>query len=613
VGPPLSGHGAAVPRLEFSPDGRRLATGGADGLVAVWDIASGERQFRLKGHIGAITSLAFTPDGMTLASGSADGTAKLWALGTPEKSKFLEGVQTRVYSVAYSPNGQWLAAGDLEGAKLWDARTGRLVWQEREHQVARVAFSPDSRTLATGDGQFAGEVGRKGKAFLVQLWDVASGTKLDEFQGPTHDDSPRRTVGSLAFSPDGTKLAAGFGRPGVGPSNYEQVIKVWDPRTGLEVKTLPVPNTVPSIAFSPDGTTLAAACHDGTLRVWAVATWREVLALPGSDPLHCIAFSPDGRTLATGIRKALADVCLLDAATGRQKMALKGHTDAITAAAFSPDGSTLASSSLDKTVQLWDLASGRLLRTLRGHTDTIKEAVFSPDGNTLVTGGSDNSVRLWAAASPQAVANALTQDRALEIRRAAFDHEHSDRAGQRPQRFESDWFLRDWLILAPIALAEGQTGADGVDQEQLAGEANLRPKEGDKALTIAGQELVWRKRRIGGWQFPFNGILRRQTERSVGYAVCYVESDADRTDLELQVGSDDQAKVYLNSREVYKYRGPGASIPDRDAVKVSLRRGTNVVVLKVVNETGAWQNCLRFADAQGRPVPGLRVSLTPER
>jgi WD40 repeat protein len=79
-------------------------------------------------------------------------------------------------------------------------------------------------------------------------------------------------VGSLAFSPDGKKLVAGFGFPENEGANYEQVIKVWDLGTAREVRTLSVANTVPSVAFSPDGTILAAACHDGTVRLWEVST-----------------------------------------------------------------------------------------------------------------------------------------------------------------------------------------------------------------------------------------------------------------------------------------------------------------------------------------------------
>ncbi|MCI0456459.1 MAG: hypothetical protein L0Z62_05705, partial [Gemmataceae bacterium] len=219
------------------------------------------------------------------------------------------------------------------------------------------------------------------------------------------------------------------------------------------------------------------------------------------------------------------------------------------------------------------------------------------------------------------VAAALAEDRSHEARRAAFAQAQRARALQQPSKGAEDfrgwqlqsldWFLRDWLILAPIALAEAQTGPDGLDRQQLPNEANLQPREGDR-VTVAGQEFVWKKHRTSDYAIDFNAFLGRQADRCVAYAVCYLDSDAERTDLELRVGSKDQAKVYLNGREVYRYARPSPQIPDRDAVEnVTLRRGTNVLVFKVVNDGGGWQGCLRFVDKQGNPVQNLRVRLAP--
>jgi WD40 repeat protein/serine/threonine protein kinase len=619
---------SSVSRLEFSPDGRRLATGGVDGLVAVWDVASRERPplrtYRGKGHTAAVTSLAFAADGATLASGSADGTAKLWDLtaaaeGRPLAPALLQG------NVAYSPDGRWLATAGRAGARLWDARTGRPVRALPVKDVTCLAFSPDSRTLATGGANHpvppAGE-----PDFLVRLWDVATGGPLGEFQGPSHGDAHQRAVGSLAFSPDGRLLAAGFGNPLIFVSpKYDQVVKVWDVRSAREVKTLPVPSTVPALAFSPDGQTLAAACRDGTLRRWAVATWQERRPLLGGSQLQCVAFSPDGRTLAVGAGtdSLTGGVHLWDVATGREMPPLAWHSHVITALAFAPDGKTLASGSIDRTVRLWDVASGRALRTLRGQADVIVSAAFSPDGTTLATGSNFETVRLWEAASPQAIAADVVEDRIFEERHKAFSRTANGAEHWRALFATEDYrragFLQDWLILAPIPLAVGQTGADGVDREQHPDEAQLRPQVGD---SVAGQELVWRKYRAENAFIDFNAFLGfidfkaflgRTYERNVAYAACYVHSDADRADLELRVGSDDQAKVYLNGTEVYKSLRPRRLVLDQDSVRVSLRRGTNVLVFKVVNEQGAWQGCLRFVDLQGLPAQGLRVSATPER
>jgi len=100
--------------------------------------------------------------------------------------------------------------------------------------------------------------------------------------------------------------------------------------------------------------------------------------------------------------------------------------------------------------------------------------------------------------------------------------------------------------------------------------------------------------------------------QGVAYAVCYVVSEAERNDLLLQVGGDDQAKVYLNGHDIYKQSLPRALNALDPIGPVTLRKGTNVLVLKVVNQAQAWQGCARFVDREGNPAEGLRVSLTLE-
>jgi len=104
---------------------------------------------------------------------------------------------------------------------------------------------------------------------------------------------------------------------------------------------------------------------------------------------------------------------------------------------------------------------------------------------------------------------------------------------------------------------------------------------------------------------------------SVAYAVCYLESETDRSGLWLKVGSDDQYKVYLNGREIYRQAHRRGLAFDQDAIGVELRAGTNVLVLKLIRlhellQTGTnWRASVHFTDAAGQPVQGLRVSLSP--
>ena len=111
----------------------------------------------------------------------------------------------------------------------------------------------------------------------------------------------------------------------------------------------------------------------------------------------------------------------------------------------------------------------------------------------------------------------------------------------------------------------------------------------------------------------FNAILGRETTQSVAYAVCYIRSEAEQRGLRMLVGSDDEAKVYLNGKQVHKYPFPRSFVADQDTVPdIALNAGLNVLVFKVVNETGDWKGSIRFTDAQGNPVKGIKVTLDPE-
>jgi hypothetical protein len=162
----------------------------------------------------------------------------------------------------------------------------------------------------------------------------------------------------------------------------------------------------------------------------------------------------------------------------------------------------------------------------------------------------------------------------------------------------------------PLPLAAGESGAQALDRQQLPDEAQLRPRPGE-AVAIGGERWVWQEHRSPRAVVNFNAVAGREADRSVVYAACYIESDRARDGLWLQVGSDDQGKVYLNGREIYQYRQT-RDISWLDPVgPVGLKRGVNVLLFKVVNESGHWEGCARLVDDAGRPVQGLRVKLTP--
>lgn len=168
---------------------------------------------------------------------------------------------------------------------------------------------------------------------------------------------------------------------------------------------------------------------------------------------------------------------------------------------------------------------------------------------------------------------------------------------------DSDGFVQQWLVLAPIPLKDGEDGATGLGREAVADEAKLKPKAGDK-VKAGDKELAWKAYAAKDHQLDFNGHLGAQTEDAIGYAVTYITVPADMK-VKMKTGSDDQCKVWLNGKEVFKFTDPRAADKDQDTTDVSLQKGVNVLVVKVVNEKIDWSFCVRFVDNDDKPVAGL--------
>jgi dipeptidyl aminopeptidase/acylaminoacyl peptidase len=417
------------------------------------------------------------------------------------------------------------------------------------------------------------------------VWDAADGHELLTLSGHTS------VVLSLSWSPDGTQLATG---------SWDNTAKVWDAADAQERLTLKGhTSAVNSVSWSPDGTRLATGSNDGTAKVWEAAGGREPRSLEASTNwVRSVSWSPDGTRLATGSDDGTAKVW--DAAGGSELLTLKGHTSVVLFVSWSPDGTRLATGSADGTAKVWDAAGGHELLTLKGHTGLVWSVSWSPEGTRLATGSDDGTAKVWDSASPEAVQAWARQDRAVQS--------HLDRNDFRGPQAQG--FLQTWLLLLPLPFASGETGAQALDRPQLPGEAQLRPRPGERVL-VGDRAWLWQQHRSPKAVVNLNAVLGQPAERSVAYAVCYLESDQARDSLWLQVGSDDQAKVYLNGREIYRVRLTRALRTLDTVGPVTLKRGINVLVFKVVNEAQDWQCCARLVDDAGRPVQGLNVKLTP--
>ena len=176
-------------------------------------------------------------------------------------------------------------------------------------------------------------------------------------------------------------------------------------------------------------------------------------------------------------------------------------------------------------------------------------------------------------------------------------------------RTEADGFIRNWLVLAPIPI-DGQSGADEIHHDFLNGESTVKPKAGD-SVKIGERTLTWKAHQAFASFIDFRVSFDPQGgEYVAGYAVAYVHADAPM-DVTLGLGTNDQGKAWLNGKEVFVNEEARVLDQDSDRIPVSLVKGQNVLLLKVVNEINSWQGCARLLKGDA-PVTTLAISLTPQ-
>lgn len=175
---------------------------------------------------------------------------------------------------------------------------------------------------------------------------------------------------------------------------------------------------------------------------------------------------------------------------------------------------------------------------------------------------------------------------------------------------DADGYIRDWVMLAPIALPEGRAAADLLLEEQIKGEATLQPKAGDKTK-IDSHDLIWKNITASTNYFDFNAILDSVNDHVAGYMVTYIVCDTEMPDVRMAVGSNDQGRIYFNGKDIYAFTEARPLELDADKGRVTLKKGTNVIVFKIINEQNSWQGAMRLMDKSGAPLKGLKIKSSP--
>ncbi|MGE3804822.1 MAG: PQQ-binding-like beta-propeller repeat protein [Gemmataceae bacterium] len=361
---------AAVDALALSPDGQLLAVGRCDGTIVISRSADGSVFRELPTQKHGILHLAFAPSGRRLLSGDTNGNLCSWDLEGKQVGR-IQVRRSRLRGIALSLDGKYLAlaGGEDDTVFVCTQDTGRLVHHLKcpgldrddvnNRGIADVAFSADGTRLAA--------VGRRRGLFL---WDVASGKLLGEC------GTPRQWPECVALSPDGKVAASGHGGGRVEAWNADSRDRLF---TGFHDHPWGDASTVDTVVFSPDGRLLFSGGTDGLIRVWTARSGAGLEPLvPGGGRVRRLAFASNGKQLASAQADGSIVVWnspLLEIGptvmpresqifTAKPRSTFR-HPRDVVGAVMSKEGDTVMSVCHSQDVFIWDARTGKLVRTVQ--------------------------------------------------------------------------------------------------------------------------------------------------------------------------------------------------------------------------------------------------------
>lgn len=389
--------------VRFSPDGKMLAIAREPGRIDLLDVDNGMNLHTLAyDSILWVSKLVFSPDGKKLASTGADSwggdcNIRVWDVATGKEINPRSGHGTPVTSVAVSLNGTIATAGNDGVVHLWDGPTGKHLLRLQGHLGRRpqVSFS--------GDGKRVISWGTWGGDGTLHVWDVKTGKVVNRFE----------LQGTDAF----WETVSADGKTAASVDLKARLVRFHDLNTGKVYREIADDSQRP-IALSPAADKLIGL--DGVLRNTADRT--EVVKIGHVyQSGQSVRFSADARRLVAAVipehgykygalEPPAEEIAVVDPITGKVlrqfgRREVKFHS--IKAVALSADGKTAAAvryfgyRSHEQVVTLWETETGRERGSFHGHIGMMSSVAISHDGRFLVTGADDTTAIIWDATRRQ--------------------------------------------------------------------------------------------------------------------------------------------------------------------------------------------------------------------
>ena len=368
----MKGHSEAVLSVQFSPNGKELASGSGDKTVRFWDLNMQLPKHEGIGHTGWVLCVAWSPDAQWVASGSMDCCIRLWDPKTGNTAGLpMKGHAKWVSVIAWEPAHLCLpsrrfVSGSKDGRlKIWDAVTRRCTVSLSGHQMAVTCLKWG------GDGL----IYSSSRDCQISIWDSEDGKLVRQLRGHGH------WVNTMALSTEYALRTGAFDHTGTCPKAVE----------ASKEKALERYNS----ARDGKPERLVSGSDDFTLLLWVpMVEKRPTARMTGHMQLvNQVQFSPDGRwIISASFDKS---VKLWDGMNGTFITTLVGHVGPVYQVAWSADSRLFVSASKDSTLKVWELRSRKLMEDLPGHADEVFSVDWSPDGKKVASGGKDRIVKVW--------------------------------------------------------------------------------------------------------------------------------------------------------------------------------------------------------------------------
>jgi WD40 repeat protein len=367
---------------KFSADSTRLAITSEIGTRVV-ETSSGKELFFLGGHTEGVSAVDFSKDGRLIATASYDGAAQLWDAKSGRRIAILSGHEDQIWSANLSPDGSRLVTASLDNsARIWDATaSGRLFYGYGRVSNEKLAkFSPNGKYIlrARENSDSGGEI--------LELWDFTSDTEAIALGG-----NKSGHVTYTAFDAEGSRVVAGF---------EDGTLIVWDVLKGSEIAVLKGhAGAVKYAAITPDGTLVVSASKDGTARIWSVKSSHPLFVLPhGNEPVDFSVFTPDANLVVTAAGNTARVWDVHTGAEVRPPLPTFASIDwgnLINQFPIAEDGRRILTVSPDGA-HVYDTQTGRTTSELVG-AEKITEAKFSKNGRYILTNSTESRIVVWDA------------------------------------------------------------------------------------------------------------------------------------------------------------------------------------------------------------------------